>query len=64
MDFNKTLYLLKEANEYFIKDALDKAISGDKLTADERTKLVKLGLLDIKGNTTSKAKEEYSELFD
>jgi hypothetical protein len=55
---------LSEASNNSIKDIIDKAINGDTISASERSKLVRLGFLDNKGNITSKAEEEYSELFD
>lgn len=62
MDFNKVLDLL-ESN--FVKDALDKAITGEwDLTDQEKDKLLSLGLIDKKGKPTQKAKEQYSELFE
>ena len=62
MDFNQSLFLL-ESN--FVKDALDKVITGDfKLSDKEKEKLLSLGLIGKNGKPTQKAKEEYSELFE
>lgn len=65
MDFNKTLaeMILRES-DYFIKDALDKVITGETPSEKELAALLKKGLIDAKGTPTQKAKEEYSELFE
>jgi len=56
--------MISEASDYFVKDALDKVITGDNTSKQELDVLLKQGLIDIKGNPTKKAKSKYSELFE
>lgn len=49
----------------YVKDALDKVITGmGSLTPKETTTLFKYELMDKNGHPTSRAKEEFSELFE
>jgi Zn ribbon nucleic-acid-binding protein len=52
-------------NSTFIRDALDKVITGDAdLTDKERLALLKYKLIGDNGKPTKLAKEQFSELFD